>query len=402
MLHALDEARTETEATLARQREFVADASHELRTPLTSVLANLELLEETLHGRAARGRRLRAALLAAACAGWSPTCCCSRARTPGREPPHRPVDLSSVVTDAASELEPVAGDHEISISAPSGAGDRGRARRAAPARAEPDGERAAPHRSGDRGRGERRAPATATSCSRSRTTGPGIPAELREKVFERFFRAHGDRSGSSGLGLAIVKAVAESHQGSVTLEPPLDGRGARFVVRFPARDERQKPSSRSAAAADAQEDMSDITSQQLVVFSIGSEEYALPIGAVHEIIRFTEPRSVASDVPWIRGVIGLRGKIIPIYDLASRMGIAGRREPSSARSSSSRPAPARPACVVGDVEEVLTVTSDQLEAVPTADTQTIESIAKIGDRLVILLNPEGLFARQGADELAAA
>ena len=59
--------------------------------------------------------------------------------------------------------------------------------------------------------------------------------------------------------------------------------------------------------------------------------------------------------------------------------------------------------IVDDVEEVLTVTSDQLEAVPTADTQTIESIAKIDDRLVILLNPEGLFARAGgADELAAA
>jgi signal transduction histidine kinase len=67
--------------------------------------------------------------------------------------------------------------------------------------------------------------------------GPGIPVELREKVFERFFRAHGDRSGSSGLGLAIVRSVAESHQGSVQLEPPLDGRGARFVVRFPVRDE---------------------------------------------------------------------------------------------------------------------------------------------------------------------
>ena len=63
--------------------------------------------------------------------------------------------------------------------------------------------------------------------------GPGIPEELRDKVFERFFRAHGDRSGSSGLGLAIVRAVAESHHGSVRLEPPLDGRGARFVVRFP-------------------------------------------------------------------------------------------------------------------------------------------------------------------------
>jgi len=67
--------------------------------------------------------------------------------------------------------------------------------------------------------------------------------------------------------------------------------------------------------------MPETTSHQLVVFSLGSEEYALPIGAVHEIIRFSEPRSVASEVPWIRGVIGLRGKIIPIFDLAARMGL---------------------------------------------------------------------------------
>jgi purine-binding chemotaxis protein CheW len=57
---------------------------------------------------------------------------------------------------------------------------------------------------------------------------------------------------------------------------------------------------------------------------------------------------------------------------------------------------------VGDVEEVLTVTPEQLEAVPSAHTGTIESIAKIGDRLVILLNPEGLFATSRADELTPA
>jgi two-component system OmpR family sensor kinase len=63
--------------------------------------------------------------------------------------------------------------------------------------------------------------------------GPGIPLEMREKVFERFYRGTGDRSGSSGLGLSIVRAVADSHHGSVRLEEPLDGRGARFVVRIP-------------------------------------------------------------------------------------------------------------------------------------------------------------------------
>jgi purine-binding chemotaxis protein CheW len=59
--------------------------------------------------------------------------------------------------------------------------------------------------------------------------------------------------------------------------------------------------------------------------------------------------------------------------------------------------------MVDEVEEVLTVESDQLEPVPTANTDTIEAIAKIDDRLVILLNPEGLFATPPvADELAAA
>ncbi len=47
MLQELDAARTETDETIKRQREFVADASHELRTPLTSILANLELLEHS-------------------------------------------------------------------------------------------------------------------------------------------------------------------------------------------------------------------------------------------------------------------------------------------------------------------------------------------------------------------
>lgn len=233
MLHALDEARTETEAALLRQREFVADASHELRTPLTSVLANLELLEETLNGEhreaaasalrsSRRMRRLVADLLLLARADA------------GREPPRRPVDLSDVVAAAASELEPVAGDHEISISAVEGA--------------EIEGVQDELHRlvlNLMENALRHTDPGTAVEATVERRNGhvvlaveddgPGIPPELQDKVFERFFRAHGDRSGSSGLGLAIVRAVAESHHGTVNLEPPLDGRGARFVVRFPAR-----------------------------------------------------------------------------------------------------------------------------------------------------------------------
>ena len=149
--------------------------------------------------------------------------------------------------------------------------------------------------------------------------------------------------------------------------------------------------------------MSDTTtSQQLVVFSLGSEEYALPIAAVSEIIRFSEPRSVASEVAWIRGVIGLRGKIIPIFDLAARLELPGA-DSEPGKIVILETGSDQVGVMVDEVEEVLTVDSDQLEPVPTANTDSIEAIAKIDDRLVILLNSEGLFASSpSADELAAA
>lgn len=142
------------------------------------------------------------------------------------------------------------------------------------------------------------------------------------------------------------------------------------------------------------------TTQQLVVFSLGSEEYALPISTVHEIIRFTEPRSVVSDVPWVRGVIGLRGKIIPIYDLGARLGLQVGTTPGKiviVESGSEQVG-----VMVDEVEEVLTVSSAQLEDVAAASRESIQSVAKIDDRLVILLNSDGLFSRGIAEELVAA
>jgi purine-binding chemotaxis protein CheW len=147
--------------------------------------------------------------------------------------------------------------------------------------------------------------------------------------------------------------------------------------------------------------MSETTSHQLVVFSLGGEEYALPIASVHEIIRYTEPRNVASDAAWIRGIIGLRGKIIPIFDLAARMELATiGSEPGKIVIVES--GTGQVGIMVDEVEEVLTVSADQLEDVPSASRDSIEAIAKIDDRLVVLLNVEGLFAREAVDLAPAA
>jgi purine-binding chemotaxis protein CheW len=131
--------------------------------------------------------------------------------------------------------------------------------------------------------------------------------------------------------------------------------------------------------------------RQLVIFSLGSEEYALPITRVQEIIRYTEPRSVASQTRWIRGVINLRGNIVPVCDLADRLGL-GLERPAGAKIVIVETAAGTAGVIVDDVEEVLTVTSEQLENVPTADAAYVDAIAKMGERLAILLNPDGLLA----------
>jgi purine-binding chemotaxis protein CheW len=139
--------------------------------------------------------------------------------------------------------------------------------------------------------------------------------------------------------------------------------------------------------------------RQLVVFSLGDEEYALPIADVHEIIRYTEPRSVASSVDWVRGVISLRGKIVPVYDLASRLGCAGGEDVAEQKIVIVEAAAQLAGVVVDDVAEVITVDSDQLERVPSADEAAIDAIVKLDDRLIVLLSPAGLFGL--AAEIAA-
>jgi purine-binding chemotaxis protein CheW len=131
--------------------------------------------------------------------------------------------------------------------------------------------------------------------------------------------------------------------------------------------------------------------RQLVVFSLGDEEYALPIADVHEIIRYTEPRSVASSVDWVRGVISLRGKIVPVYDLASRLGCAARDDADERKIVIVEAANQLAGVVVDDVAEVITVDADQLERIPSADEAAIDAIVKLDDRLIVLLSPAGLF-----------
>lgn len=64
-------------------------------------------------------------------------------------------------------------------------------------------------------------------------TGTGIPLELRERVFERFYRILGTKASGSGLGLAIVSQIAKLHHAEIILATPPNGVGLQFDVAFP-------------------------------------------------------------------------------------------------------------------------------------------------------------------------
>jgi two-component system OmpR family sensor kinase len=220
--------------SLAAQRAFVADAAHELRTPLTAVKLQTQLLAR------AQGEEERAAALQKLEAGVERSArlveqMLTLARQePGVERASAPLDLADLARAVITERTPLALERGIDLglaraeaAALTGDADAlhallgnlvDNAIRYTPAGGKVDVEVTA---AGGR-------PVLAVA-----DTGPGIPAAERERVFDRFYRAPGNRTPGTGLGLAIVKSIAESHGARVELTDRPGG-GLRAVVTFPA------------------------------------------------------------------------------------------------------------------------------------------------------------------------
>jgi purine-binding chemotaxis protein CheW len=131
--------------------------------------------------------------------------------------------------------------------------------------------------------------------------------------------------------------------------------------------------------------------QQLVVFSLGPEEYGLPITQVHEIIRYQEPRKIPSAYSSVRGVINLRGKIIPVCDVKHRLGLAGY-DGAEAKIVIVDAGTGTAGLIVDEVDEVVTVTDEQIVEPELGKGDNMTAIARIGDRLVTLVDASELLA----------
>jgi two-component system OmpR family sensor kinase len=222
------------ESAFRRQREFVSDASHELRTPLTVLRGQIELLAREGEDEAKRKRTIETAMreidhmnrliddmlvLARAEAGGL---------VHGRE-----VELSDFLHDLERDL-PLFGERDYRVEGP----------REGIVIADPDRlsqvlrnlvRNAVNHT-------EVGQPITVTATPRGdwlrfsvADSGPGIPQDQLERVFDRFYRTDSGRSrdeGGSGLGLAIARALVEAHGGRIWADAS-SGEGARISFELP-------------------------------------------------------------------------------------------------------------------------------------------------------------------------
>jgi purine-binding chemotaxis protein CheW len=144
---------------------------------------------------------------------------------------------------------------------------------------------------------------------------------------------------------------------------------------------------------------------QIVVFELGDERYGLDIAKVYEIIRHQPITAVPQAPAFVEGVINLRGRIIPVVDLRDRFGMTEGALTKASRIVVCEAAGTRVGLVVDGVSEVLMIAAEAIEPTPDVaaghDAAYLRGIAKLGERLIILLDLDGLFGAADAAALVA-
>ena len=233
LLFAINHLFEQVSSTFEREQRFTADAAHELRTPLAAIKTNLQVL----HG--ARSEAERKEFIAALDISVDrSTRLVGQLMTLARlDPQQQPaalgeVDLAGLLTSQLPELRRQADQHQISFSAD-----------IEPVRCllDPDSFRILFRNLVDNA--FRYTPPSGSvrlscrvdgqhACLRLADSGPGIPAEMRERVFDRFVRLSHTGTPGSGLGLSIVKNIVAAHGASIALKDGPDGRGLLVEIRF--------------------------------------------------------------------------------------------------------------------------------------------------------------------------
>ena len=142
---------------------------------------------------------------------------------------------------------------------------------------------------------------------------------------------------------------------------------------------------------------------QLVTFNVGSEEFGVDILDVREINRMMEITRVPHAPDFVEGVINLRGQVIPVVDLRTRFRLGVVEHDKNTRIVVVELREKVVGFLVDSVSEVLRIPRDLVEPPPpivgSVDSEYIQGVVKLEDRLLILLDLQKLLKSDEAQEL---
>ena len=148
------------------------------------------------------------------------------------------------------------------------------------------------------------------------------------------------------------------------------------------------------------------TLRELLTFTLGHESYALDILKVQEIRGYETPTRIANTPDFIKGVVNLRGHIVPIVDLRLKLGVGEVRYDASTVVIILNVLKRVVGMVVDGVSDVVSIPAETIKPAPefgaSLDTRYIQGLATLGDHLLILVDIERLMGSQDMALLAEA
>jgi purine-binding chemotaxis protein CheW len=139
--------------------------------------------------------------------------------------------------------------------------------------------------------------------------------------------------------------------------------------------------------------------RQFITFTLGAEEYGVDIMLVREIKGWAETTALPKAPPYVRGVINLRGVIVPILDLRARFGM-GTTQPTPMHVVIIVNTGARTSGLLVDaVSDIISVEPDAIRPVPEMglpiEDQYLDGLVALNERMVTLVSLERLLAHEG-------
>jgi len=149
----------------------------------------------------------------------------------------------------------------------------------------------------------------------------------------------------------------------------------------------------------------DGESRELLTFTLGSEEYGIDILKVQEIRGYDAVTTIANAPDFIKGVINLRGIIVPIVDMRIKFNLGNVTYNNLTVVIILNVANRVVGMVVDGVSDVIALTADQVKAAPefsgAMDTQYITGLGTVDDRMIIIVDIEKLMTSRDMDLVEA-